>query len=94
MYVCVCVYVCVFNPRSSHTKDSKMVHYAFALNSRHFKVQIKSKWSNPEKGVAPSSKPRCSSYCKGDPRVVLVYSRLIYVTYVYIYIYIYIYIWK
>ena len=33
------------------------------------------KWSNPEKGVAPSPTPRCSSYWKGSLRVALDYSR-------------------
>ena len=39
------------------------------------------KWSNPEKGVAPSPTPRCSSYWKGSLRVALDCSRqLIYYT--------------
>ena len=33
----------------------------------------KVKWSNPEKGVAPSSTPRCSSYWKGNLWVTLDY---------------------
>ena len=32
-----------FNPRSSHTKDSKMVLDASLLNTLHYKVQIKGK---------------------------------------------------
>ena len=40
----------------------KMGLDASLLNTQHYKVQIKSKWSNPGKGVAPSSTPRCSSY--------------------------------
>ena len=33
------------------------------------------KWSNPRKGVAPSSTPWCSSYLKGNFRVTLDYGR-------------------
>ena len=33
------------------------------------------KWSNPRKGVAPSSTPRCSSYWKGSLLVALDYGR-------------------
>ena len=43
-----------FNPRSSHTKDSKTVLDATLLNTQYYKVTIKVKWSNPGKGVAPS----------------------------------------
>ena len=32
-----------FNPRSNHTKDSKMVFDATLLNTQHYKVRIKSK---------------------------------------------------
>ena len=32
-----------FNPTSSHTKDSKMVHDDALLNTQHYKVQIKGK---------------------------------------------------
>ena len=32
-----------FNPRSSHTKDSKMVIGASLLDSQHYKVRIKGK---------------------------------------------------
>ena len=30
-----------FNPRSSHTKDSKIVFDTALLNTQHYKVQIK-----------------------------------------------------
>ena len=30
---------------------------AFLLNTQHYKVRIKSKWSNSRKGVAPSLIP-------------------------------------
>ena len=36
------------------------------------------KWSNPGKGVAPSSTLRCSSYWKGSHQVALDYSRQLY----------------
>ena len=39
------------------------------LNTQYYKVQIKGKWSNLEKGVAPSSSPRCCSYWKRNLRV-------------------------
>ena len=32
-----------FNPRSSHTKDSKMVLDAALLRTQHYKVKIKGK---------------------------------------------------
>ena len=32
-----------FNPRSSHTKDSKMVLDAALFNTQHYKVRIKGK---------------------------------------------------
>ena len=60
------------------------------------------KWSNPWKGVAPSTTPRCSSYWKESLRVSLYYCRQLYLLFerflnkssihIYIYIYIYIYI--
>ena len=62
-----------FNPRSSHTKDSKMVLDASLLNTQHYKVGVK--WSNPGNGVAPSPTPWCSSYWKGSLRVTLAYGR-------------------
>ena len=63
-----------FNPRSSHTKDIKMVLDAASLNTQHYKVRIK--WSNPRRGIAPYPKPQCSSYWKGSLRVTLDYGRL------------------
>ena len=39
------------------------------------------KWSNPGKGVAPSSTPRCSSLWKGNLRVTLDYGGQIYLLY-------------
>ena len=46
------------------------------FNTQHHKVWIKDKWNNPGKGVAPSPKPRCSSYWKGSIRItiLLIYS--------------------
>ena len=37
-------------------------------------------WSNPGKGVAASSTPRCSSYWKESFRVALDYNRQLYYT--------------
>ena len=61
-----------FNPRSSHTKDFKMVLDVALLNTQYYKVRIKSK---VEKGVVPSPMPRCSSHWKRSLRVTLDYSR-------------------
>ena len=47
---------------SSHTKDTKRVRDTPLLNTQHQKVRIKSNWSNPGKGIAPSPTPWCSSY--------------------------------
>ena len=57
------------------SKTQKMVLDASLLNTKHYKVWIKSKWSNPGKGIAPSSTPQCSSYWKGSLQVTLDYSR-------------------
>ena len=57
-------------------KTQKMVLDASLLNTQHYKVRIK--WSNPGKGVAPSSTPWCSSYWKGNLRVTLDYGRQVY----------------
>ena len=52
----------------------KMVLGASLLNTQHYKVRIKGMWSNPRKGVAPSTSPSCSSYGKGRLQVTLDYS--------------------
>ena len=59
------------NPRSSHTKDSKMVLDASLLNTQHYKVQVngKVKQSRERSGALPT--PWCSSYRKGSLRVTL-----------------------
>ena len=38
-------------------KTQKMVLDATLLNTQHYKVRIKVKWSNPGKGVAPTLTP-------------------------------------
>ena len=38
-------------------KTQKMVLVATLLNTQHYKVRIKSKWSNPGNGVVPSPTP-------------------------------------
>ena len=50
-----------------------MVLYATLLNTQHYKVRIKVKWSNPGKGVVLSPTPWYSSYQKGSLRVTLNY---------------------
>ena len=43
-------------------KIQKMVLDTSLLNIQHYKIVSWLKWSNPGKGVVPSSTPRCSSY--------------------------------
>ena len=43
-------------------KIQKMLLDATLLNTQHYKVRIKVKWSNPGKGVVPSPTSWCSSY--------------------------------
>ena len=52
-------------------KTQKMVLDVSLLNTEHYKVRIKGKQSNLQRGVAPSPAPPCSSYCKESHRVVL-----------------------
>ena len=65
-----------FNPRSSHTKDSKKWYFLSpCLTLSIIRYVSRVKWSNPRKGVAPLSTPRCSSYWNGNLRVALDYGR-------------------
>ena len=59
-----------------------MVLDASLLNTQQYKVWIKGKQSNPEKEVAPSPTPWCSSYWKWSSWVTLNYGKP---TYTYIY---------
>ena len=59
-------------------KTFKMVLDASLLNTQHYKVRVRVKWSNLEKGVAPSPTPQCSSYQKGSLLVALDYGRQLY----------------
>ena len=59
-------------------KTLKMVLDTSLLNTLQYKVLSRVKWSNPRKGVAPSSTPRCSSYLKGSILVALDYGRQFY----------------
>ena len=43
-----------FNPRSNHTKDSKMIFDTSWLNTQHSRVRNKGKWINLGKRVALS----------------------------------------
>ena len=43
-------------------KTQKMVLDATLLNTQHYKVRSRVKWSNTGKGVVPSPTPWCSSY--------------------------------
>ena len=68
----------VFILRSSHTKDSKWYLIPPCLTLSIIRYVSRVKWSNPEKGVAPSPTPLCSSYWKGSFRVGLDYGRQLY----------------
>ena len=46
-----------FNPRS---KTLKIVLDTSLLNTQHYKVLSRVKWSNPGNGEAPSPTPQCS----------------------------------
>ena len=60
-------------------KTQKMILKATLIKTQHYKVRIKGKaWSNPRKGVVPSSTPWCSSYQKGSLWVTLDYGRQLY----------------
>ena len=58
-------------------KTLKMELDTTLLNTQHYKVRFKVKWSNPGNGVAPSPTPWCSSYRKGSLRVTLDYGLLL-----------------
>ena len=74
-----------FNPRSSHTKDSKMLLDNSLLNTPHYK------WSNLGKEAVSSLTPQCSRKWKGNLWVTLNYChQLNFYLYIYIYIYTYI----
>ena len=87
--VCVCVCVCgimvkVFTnglgdqgsiPGRVIPKTQKMVLDVSLFNTQHYEVQIKGKWSNWGKGVAPSLTTWCSSYWKGSLLITLNYGQ-------------------
>ena len=62
----------------SYQRLKKIILDASLLNTQHYKVQIKSKWSNLGKIVAPFSIPWCSSNWKESLWVVLDYGQLTY----------------
>ena len=51
-----------FNPRSSHTKDSKMVLDSALLYTQHYKVKIKGKVALSGTEVVSCPMPQCCSY--------------------------------
>ena len=61
--------------------ESYQIFKKWYLIPQHYKVRIKSRWSNPGKGVVPSPKPWCSSYWKRSLRVTLNYGRSPYFLY-------------
>ena len=60
-----------FNPGQVILKTQKMILDASLFNTQNYKLRIKGKWSNPEKGVAPSPTPLCSCYWTGSFWVIL-----------------------
>ena len=70
VYVYIYIYIYIYSilftngsgEQGSISKAQKMVLDASLIDTQHYKVQLKGKWSNPEKGVAPSPTPLCSSY--------------------------------
>ena len=54
-------------------KMQKMIYDSSLLNTQHYKVYIKDKWSNLGKRVGPSLTPWYSNYWKGSLWVTLVY---------------------
>ena len=73
-----------FNPRLSHTKDSKK--WSLMLPCLTFSIiryRSRVKWSNPGNGVVPSPPPRCSSYWKGSFQVALNYGHQLYLLLLY-----------
>ena len=103
MYVCVyiCLYVLTLwlvyatwpkgrdsIPGRVLPKTQRLVLDSSLLNTQPYTVQIKGKWSNTGKLLAPLTSP-CSSYWNTSLRV----AQLVYI-YIYIYIYICMYIWQ
>ena len=69
IYVCVYTYIFAYGPVDWDSipgqvipKTQKRVLDVSLLNTQYYKVQIKDKWSNPEKVVVLSSTSQCSSY--------------------------------
>ena len=60
----------------------KMILDAFLLNTQHYKIWIKGKWSNTGIGVAPTRTPQYESYSKERLWVVHNYGRPTYLTYI------------
>ena len=61
-----------FNPRSSHTKDTKNgTWWCPWLTLSIIRYVLRVKWSNPGNEVAPSPPPWCRSYWKVSLRVTL-----------------------
>ena len=56
-------------------KTLKVVLDTSLFNTQQYKVLSRVKWSNPGKGVASSSTPRCSSNWNGSLLVALDYGR-------------------
>ena len=69
-----------FNPRLSHTRLKKWLCDASLLNTQHYKVWIKGKWSNPGKELVSSITLWWGSYLKGSLQVTLNCSWPIYLT--------------
>ena len=57
-------------------KTQKVILDVSLLNTQHYKIWIKGKWSNPGNGVESFPTPWYSSYWKGSLWVILDFSRL------------------
>ena len=64
------------------SKTQKIVLDATLLNTQHYRVWIKGKWSTPGPGIAPSLTPQCCSYWRGSLWVTFKYG---WSTYLYMY---------
>ena len=68
------------NRRSCHTRLLKWYLIYSCLTLSNIRYVSRVKWRNPEKGVAPSPTPRCSSYWKEKLLVPLIYGHQLLLT--------------
>ena len=78
---------CVQSQAASYQRLLKSYLMPPCLTLSNIRYVSRVKWSNPEKGAAPSPTPRCSSYWKGSLLVTLDYGRQLYFTNKYVHWY-------